>query len=162
MGPNGWWKRFLDWRRRKNQRFTDMPHWYADTIPFVGWFAAPEPELEPGELRVLAGFASLNRGWWDSWRVGSGSIWLTDRRLIFRHQRLKTIPFSPRSLDFRLQEITLVRVRSRLRSLFGTPFMRYLEIRTRARKTYFLQLMKADIWFEELSRRIGSTPAVEP
>jgi hypothetical protein len=100
--------------------------------------------------------AAVTGGWWSSLQFGNGALWLTDRRLIFQHQRLR-LTLGPARIEIPLQEIASVRRRSILRSLLGVPFMGSMEVRLNDGKRYNFQALKTDVWIAELAPMIHHT-----
>jgi hypothetical protein len=128
----------------------------VDKVPFVGFLERGAPRLEAGEKPVLATMASVTGRWWGSLRFGVGTLWLTDRRLIFQHQRLR-LNFAPTRIEVERDQIISVRRRSMLHSVLGIPFMGSLEVRVTGGKRYNFQVMKANVWVAELTRLIHHT-----
>jgi hypothetical protein len=141
----------MAWRRSLNASRETAPVWTKSEKPLVGWLDPTEPDLAPGENRVFVGLAIATRGWWDL-RGGIGSLWLTDRRLIFQRPRGKASPIEPRRIEIPRNEMRSVAVRSLWRSLMsGGPFLGSFEVKTTDGKTYVVNTAKASNWVSELS-----------
>ena len=147
------WQRYIAWRRGQNARYSAIPRWQEGQTPLVGFAQLKAPELEPGEQPVLASLATLSGGWWSNLGQGYGALWLTDRRLIFHHQRFK-FSFAPSYIELRREEIAQVGSRSILRSLLSIPFLGSFEVRTQAGKRYVFQAWRAGRWVEEINATI--------
>lgn len=121
----------------------------------MGLYAGLAPALGAGERRVFASVGSLTRGWWDMRRT-IGSLWLTDRRLVFVAPWWIRLPFGRPRLELDRREIASLRMRSVARSLFCplSLILRAFEVETRDGKRYIFQAHKAQWWLDELRSSI--------
>jgi hypothetical protein len=151
------WSRFLAWRRKNKERYAEryavIPLWVDDapTGLVLGLFPPTPPALEPGEQRRLASLGSISRGSWD-FRRTVGSLWLTDRRLIFLSTAWTRFPFGRKRVEIRREEIISTQLRSSIRSV-ASPFifLRTFQLRTADGKSYLVQAHKASLWVNELN-----------